>query len=96
MNFFVPIDLQNQLFINTSCEHVRENDWLEKIPAGTFLLLQSTDMIHEEHINCPSDIEDFKNKYTAHIEILEFNQIDFSYPGKAFSRFMLFGRRSAS
>ncbi len=93
MNLFKATESQYQLFINTSCEHVHETSWLEKIPKDHFIVLQSTDMMHDEHINCSQDLTDFKNRYSPFIQVLDLSQIDFSYPGKLFSRFMLFGRK---
>ncbi len=83
----------SRLFINTACEHVSDEQWLKNISAGSFVLLQSTDMKHVEHINSPKNFEDFLLKYSPHIHTLESDAIHFTYPDKEFFRFMLFGRK---
>lgn len=93
MNVWQPNSDAAQLFINTACEHLLETEWLSRLPRDSFVLLQSTDMVHEEHINCPKDLNDFINIYSPFIKILDCQKLDFSYPGKSFSRFMLFGQK---
>lgn len=88
-----PENTPNQVFINSACEHMAEHLWLEQIPKGSFVLLQSTDMQHPEHVNCAIDLEQFINNYSPGLTVLESQQIDFFYPDKQFSRFMLFGRK---
>lgn len=93
VNEIVP-DLQpDQLFINTSCEHINNDIWLKNIPKGSLVLLQSTNMPHPEHTNCASNLDQFVAKYGGFITLLESEQIDFNYPDKEFSRFMLLGRK---
>lgn len=91
VNLIIPLPQPNQIFINTSCEHIKENTWLKNIPVGALVLLQSTNMQHIEHINCSMDLNNFVSKYSPFIDTYDSDQIDFSYPDKKFSRFMLFG-----
>ena len=93
VNSILPSSEPHQIFINTSCEHVHETQWLANIPKNTHILLQSTDMPHVEHTNCPTDMTDFAGKYAGHINILEQHFIQFNYPDKKFSRYMLFGTK---
>lgn len=94
MNTFKPNPIpKNQIFVNTACEHVLSHQWLDNIPKGSFLILQSTNMKHEEHINSSQTLEEFKNKMANHITILETDQLDFKYSNYEFSRFMIFGRK---
>lgn len=83
----------SQVLINTSCEHIPGNAWLDKISPGSFVILQSTNMPHSEHINSPLDLQDFIQKYEFKLNILNSSEIDFNYPDKSFKRFMLFGTR---
>ncbi len=83
----------HQIFVNSACEHMAGSSWLKNIPEGAFVLLQSTDMKHHEHINCAENAVDFINKYSPWLTVLESSQIDFNYPDKRFSRFMLFGTK---
>jgi len=53
----------NDLVINPSCEHMSD-EWFNKIPKGTHLILQSNDFWEvPEHINVVKNIEEMKNKY---------------------------------
>lgn len=55
---------QENLIINTACEHIPSvSQWLEKIPKGTLVLLQSNNFFNSPgHINCCSCIEEFESK----------------------------------
>lgn len=81
----------NQIVINTSCEHIIENQWIENIPKATRIILQSTDMPHIEHVNSPKNLEDFIQKYEKQIEIHSHDALNFNYPNMNFSRYMLSG-----
>ena len=53
----------NDLVINPSCEHMSD-EWFNKIPKGTHLILQSNDFWEvPEHINVVKNIEEMKKKY---------------------------------
>ena len=92
MNHYLPQSTsENQLFVNTACEHVLEIDWIKRIPTGAKILLQSTDMTHTEHINSVSSLAEFKTQMNPYFSVKEINQLDVSYPNMSFSRFMLFG-----
>lgn len=91
VNEVFPAHEPNQIFINTSCEHILSNEWLARIPSGSPVILQSTNMPHIEHINCPESLNHFQQIYSAHIDIKETHELNFSYPDKTFSRFMLLG-----
>ena len=75
------------MIINTSCEHIDLRKWLDLIPSGTLLALQSTDMDNKEHINCVKDIEEFKGQ--ANLTILYEGEKAINW-GKN-KRFMLIG-----
>jgi len=49
--------------INTSCEHIPNfTEWYAKIPDGKLVVLQSNNYYEvEEHVNCVSDIYEFKD-----------------------------------
>ena len=49
------------LVVNTSCEHIADvRGWLDLLPAGTRVLLQSNDYFAEPtHINCVASLEEF-------------------------------------
>ncbi len=78
------------LIINTSCEHLEDvSAWLDLIPHGTRLVLQSNNYFGEpDHFNCASSLEEFKAQAPI-------SNID--YEGelalKNYTRFMLIGTR---
>ena len=90
-NEFKPVQQPDQFFFNTACEHELSDVWLKQIPAGSFVVLQSTDMPHPEHVNSPGNLKQFILMYEKYLNLLESDQLDFKYPDKSFSRFMLFG-----
>jgi hypothetical protein len=77
------------LIVNTSCEHVGDvRGWLDRLPAGTAVLLQSNNYFAEpEHINCVPSLSAFEE--AAHLT-------NVLYAGgltlKKYTRFMLIGR----
>jgi len=48
--------------INLSCEHMT-TDWYDRIKSGTKLVIQSNDLVIEDHINNCKTLDDFKKKY---------------------------------
>lgn len=93
VNQVPPIGIENQIFVNSSCEHMLSQDWLAKIPQNSFVLLQSTDMPHVEHINSPHNMAHFIEQYEGYLNVLETDQLSFEYPDKTFTRFMILGTK---
>ena len=48
--------------INLSCEHMT-TDWYDRIKSGTQLIMQSNNLVIDDHINNCKSLEDFKSKY---------------------------------
>jgi hypothetical protein len=48
--------------INLSCEHMT-TDWYKRIKPGTQLVIQSNNLVIEDHINNCKSLDDFKSKY---------------------------------
>ncbi|MGZ3726644.1 MAG: hypothetical protein ACXWQQ_12625 [Pseudobdellovibrio sp.] len=90
-NQFTPSQAPDQFFFNTACEHDKSEEWLEKIPKGSYIVMQSTNMPHPEHVNSPIDLRHFVSLNESFLTLLESDQLDFKYPDKSFSRFMIFG-----
>ncbi|HEV7322824.1 MAG TPA: class I SAM-dependent methyltransferase [Ensifer sp.] len=80
--------LQADLVVNTSCEHIADlRSWLDLVPAGTRVMLQSNDYFSEPtHINCVASVEAFAEQ--AALTKLEFAG---ALPTKKYTRFMLIG-----
>jgi hypothetical protein len=53
---------QFDTIINLSCEHMTL-DWFNNIKSGTQLIMQSNNLIIDDHINNCDSLETFKNKY---------------------------------
>lgn len=74
------------MVVNTSCEHM-DNNWFEKLPAGTFVVLQTNDYFeNEQHSNCCKDLEDAKAKYPMQ-NVFYAGELD----TQLYNRFMLIG-----
>lgn len=72
--------------INTSCEHT-DPSWFENVPPGKIVILQSTDFMEGEgHVNCMSDLEEFKQTYP-----MTETWYDGSMSFQKYKRFMLMG-----
>jgi hypothetical protein len=77
--------------INTSTEHMVENDWFLHIPRGTRVVLQSCNLKIQEHVNTCESVEEFKEKYP--LQVLEFwgeHYFEYDSPHD-YSRFMMIG-----
>ena len=74
--------------VNTSCEHIADlRGWLDLLPRGTSVLLQSNDYFSEpSHINCVESVEAFER--LAGLATLRFSG---ALPMKKYTRFMLIG-----
>ena len=59
-------DKHYSIVINTSCEHltnIQYYQWYDKIPADTWIVLQSNNYSElDEHINCSESLDEFKKK----------------------------------
>jgi hypothetical protein len=82
-----------QVVINSACEHFSGRDWWERIPSGTLVVLQSTDMPHREHIELVRDLGELKAKFPMGPVFYEGSR-EFRYPGHGFTRFMVAGLKS--
>ena len=49
--------------INLSCEHMT-TDWYNRVKPGTRLIIQSNNLVIDDHINNCKSLDDFKSKYS--------------------------------
>ena len=65
--------------INLSCEHMT-TDWYNRIKPGTQLIIQSNNLVIDDHINNCKSLDDFKSKYPLseikHSQTLKLNVFD--------------------
>jgi hypothetical protein len=82
-------ELDADLVINTSCEHIADlRAWLALLPKGSRVLLQSNDYFSEPtHINCVPSLEAFITQ--AKLGAVEFSG---ALKMKKYTRFMLIGQ----
>jgi len=70
---------QFDTIINLSCEHMTL-DWFNDIKPGTQLVMQSNNLVIDDHINNCDSLETFKNKYplseTKYSQTLKLNIFD--------------------
>jgi hypothetical protein len=80
-------NLNYDIVINTSCEHIDNNEWFQKVPTDTVMVLHSNNLEGYDHVNCCTDIADMIGKYP----------MDLIYAGSLdlvqYKRFMLIGRK---
>lgn len=73
--------------INTSCDHMNNNTWWERIPSGTLVVLQNNNFEEkEEHVNTVASLAEFKNRYPMHSVLYE-GELDCNF----YTRYMLIG-----
>lgn len=78
------------IIINTSCEHIEDNTWFDRIPTGTLVVLQSNDMPHEDHHANRTSVDDMIALYPLS-DLLFSGEKHFEYADWSFNRFMLIG-----
>ena len=80
------------LVINTSVEHIRTKQWFENIPLGCLVVIQSNDMLHDDHHNNHKSLREFLEEYKMS-EYYYDGVKAFSYPDQMFKRYMIIGRK---
>jgi len=78
------------LVINTSVEHIDSTAWFENIPKGSFIVLQSNDMKHEDHSHNHESLDDMVDDFPID-QLLYKGELEFNYPEWGFKRFMIIG-----
>ena len=77
------------LIINTACEHMTQDDfnkWIDLLPTTTRIILQSNDYFaHKEHINCKTNLDEFKNGCGIDVNFAA------ELPTDKYKRFMIMG-----
>lgn len=83
------IDLSGyDLIINTSCEHISDNTWFDKIQPETTVVLQSTNLKCPDHVNTVDSLVHMKMKYPLNLSYAD--KLVFS---PTFTRYMLIGQK---
>lgn len=80
------------LVINSSVEHIHGRDWWDRIPKGTMVCLQSTDMRHEDHSYTFKNLEEFCGAFPFSEPHYQGQKL-FQYDEWGFTRYMIIGRK---
>lgn len=84
----IEVNIDPDLIINTSCEHMSEN-WFEQIPEGKTICLQTNNYFsNKQHINCCENLEVALEKYPVQ-ELYYSGQIETNN----YTRYMIIGRK---
>jgi hypothetical protein len=76
--------------INTSTEHFNNNNWFKNIDKGTLVLLQSNDLLIDEHVSRPDSLDDFIKTYL--LTSLKFSgTMNFQFKNMSYNRHMIIG-----
>jgi hypothetical protein len=76
--------------INTSTEHFNNNNWFKNIDKGTLVLLQSNDLLIDEHVSRPDSLDDFIKTYP--LTSLKFSgTMNFQFKNMSYNRHMIIG-----
>ena len=81
------------LFINTSTEHMSNKNWWSNIPDSSWVILQSTNMKHEEHLDLVNSSDELSEKFP--MKTLKYRgELFFNYHNNNnFFRYMLIGKK---
>lgn len=79
------------IIINTSVEHFDSLAWWERVPSGTLCALQSNNLVHDTHIACMKNLDEFKSVFQIK-KIIYAGDMFFDYKNStSFTRFMIIG-----
>lgn len=76
------------VIINTSCEHILDNAWFEKISSKACVFLHSNNLEGYDHVNTCKNLDEMIKKYP--LDLIYQGELDFS----DWKRFMLIGLRT--
>jgi hypothetical protein len=78
------------IIINSSVEHIPTLQWWDNIPENKLVVLQSNNMIHDDHVYNHSTIEQFSKDFNLDQTFL-LESKTFDYKDWCFTRFMKIG-----
>jgi len=80
------------IIINTSVEHIEDQTWFTRIPKGTIVALQSTNMPHDDHHSCHQSEHELLADYPLDTILFQGN-IRIDYEDWGFNRWMIIGKK---
>lgn len=78
------------IVINTSCEHITQkqyNQWLDRVPADSLLVLQSNNYQIDEHVRIAESLEEFEQQ--AGVQVLWSGELKLPL----YTRWMIIGKK---
>jgi hypothetical protein len=86
------VDTTANCIINTSTEHFTSNDWFDFIPKGTLCLFQGNNLIIEDHVQRPENLEHFKTMFPLETILFEGEKY-FNFKENSYTRYMIIGNK---
>lgn len=83
-------DNKPDLIINTSIEHMEANQWFDRIPQGTLVALQGSNLPHDDHTNVFNSVQEMMDRYYLSEYLYEGTKY-FEYDDHGFYRYMIVG-----
>lgn len=78
------------IIINSSVEHIPTKQWWNNIPENKLVVLQSNDMIHDDHVHNHTSLKQFSEDFVLSKTLFEGSKL-FAYDTWSFTRFMKIG-----
>ena len=78
------------IIINSSVEHMGPGPWFDRIPKGTIVVVQGSDLPHDDHVRRIHSIDELRSACPLDRELYS-GSITFNYPGLELKRFMIIG-----
>jgi len=86
----VDYEEKPDVVINTSVEHIDNDQWFHNIPKGTLVFLQSSDLEHDDHSNVFKNTQEMMDRYSLS-EFLYDGVKYFDFGDCSYCRFMIAG-----
>jgi hypothetical protein len=83
-------DDSTNLVINTSTEHFDSSMWFDKIPAGTLCLFQGNDLVIDDHVTRPNNLDHFRSLWPLTTELFAGSKF-FEFDDAPYTRYMIIG-----
>ena len=78
------------IVINSSVEHMGPGPWFDRIPKGTIVVVQGSDLPHDDHVRRIHSVDELRSACPMSSELYS-GSIAFNYPGLELKRFMIIG-----
>ena len=80
------------IIVNTSTEHFANDRWFHTISPLVCVVVQGNNQPHDHFTNKVNSLDELRARYPLSKELYA-DKMDFTYPDKQYTRFMLMGHR---